>query len=266
MDAPYAATPDVHVLPSHLPLPGMGVLPINAYVLHADEPVLVDTGIGLDGDAFIDALSSVIDPALIRWVWLTHDDSDHTGAIEQVFELAPNARLVCHGLSALRMSSWWGVPMDRVHAIRVGDRLAIGDRTLLAVAPPLYDNPMSTGFIDEATGVLFSVDSFGAIIPEPTTDAAEVPATALADGMAAWAALDSPWTELVDRSRFGLVLEGVRQMQPTAILSSHLPAARGSSLDSFLGVLANVPDVEHAPAPGAEEFQQMLAAMAPTPA
>lgn len=265
MDAPYAATPEVHVLPSHLALPGMGVLPINAYVLRAEEPVLVDTGIGLDGETFIEALRSVIDPATIRWVWLTHDDADHTGAIERVFELAPDARLVCHGLAALRMSSWWGVPMDRVHAIRFGDRLAVGDRTLLAIAPPLYDNPMSTGFIDEATGVLFSVDSFGAIIPEPTTDATEVPAEALAGGMAGWAALDSPWTELVDRDHFGGVLDRVRQLQPTSILSSHLPAARGTSLESFLGVLASVPDVEHAPAPSAEEFHQMLAAMAPAP-
>lgn len=265
MDVPYAATPEVHVLPSHLPLPGMGVLPVNAYVLHAEEPVLVDTGIGLDGETFIDALRSVMDPATIRWVWLTHDDADHTGAIERVFELAPHARLVCHALAALRMSSWWGVPMDRVHAIRVGDRLTVGDRTLLAVAPPLYDNPMSTGFIDEATGVLFSVDSFGAIIPEPTDDAAEVPADALAGGMAGWAALDSPWTELVDRDRFGQVLDRVRELQPTSILSSHLPAAKATSLESFLGVLASVPDVEHTPAPSAEEFQQMLAAMA-TPA
>ncbi|MGH9154486.1 MAG: helix-turn-helix transcriptional regulator [Acidimicrobiales bacterium] len=33
----HAATAEVHVLPSHLPPPGMGVLPINAYVLHAEE-------------------------------------------------------------------------------------------------------------------------------------------------------------------------------------------------------------------------------------
>jgi hypothetical protein len=89
-----------------------------------------------------------------------------------------------------------------------------------------------------------------------------VPAEALAGGMAGWAALGSPWTELVDRNRFGRVLDRVRQLQPTSILSSHLPAAKGTSLESFLGVLASVPDFEHAPAPSAEEFQQMLAAMA----
>lgn len=39
MDAPYQAAPDVHVLPTSLPLPGVGVLTVNAYVLLAEAPV-----------------------------------------------------------------------------------------------------------------------------------------------------------------------------------------------------------------------------------
>jgi len=261
MDAPYQAAPDVHVLPTNLSIPGLGVLPINAYVLHAEQPVLIDTGMRSDGEAFVDALTSVVDPKALRWVWLTHDDADHTGNIERVFELAPQARLVTHAFAALRMASWWPVPMDRVHAIRVGDRLPVGDRTLRAVPPPLFDNPLSTGLLDEATGALFSVDSFGALLPEATQDAAEVPADALTAGMVAWAASDSPWAHLLDRQRYDQVLDGVRRLQPTGIFSSHLPAAKGTSLERFLQVLASVPDAEPAIAPSHEEFAQMLAAM-----
>lgn len=261
MDAPYQAAPDIHVLPTTVPLPGIGVLPVNAFVLMAEEPVLIDTGLAHDGDQFLDALASVIDPAALRWVWLTHDDADHTGNIQRVFESAPNARLATHAFAAMRMGSWWPVPFDRVHAIRTGNRLHVGDRTLLAVPPPLYDNPMSTGLLDEATGALFSVDSFGAILPGTTEDAAEVPHDALAGGMQAWATADSPWAHLLDRERFGQVLDGVRRLQPTGIFSSHLPAAHGRSLESFLGVLASVPDAEPAVAPDNEEFGYMLAAM-----
>ena len=39
-------------------------------------------------------------------MWLTHDDADHTGSIQRVLELAPNARLLTHAFSALRMASW----------------------------------------------------------------------------------------------------------------------------------------------------------------
>jgi glyoxylase-like metal-dependent hydrolase (beta-lactamase superfamily II) len=265
METPYAPTPDVHVLPTSIPIPGAGILPINAFVVHAEQPVLVDGGLAAERDDFVDALASVVDPTTIRWVWLTHDDADHTGAIERVLEVAPNAQLVCHALAAMRMSSWWPVPMDRVHAIRFGDRLPVGDRTLRAIAPPLFDNPMSTGFLDEATGALFSVDAFGAILPESTQDADDVPADALAGGMVGWALTDSPWTHLVDPVKFADVLQGVRDLQPTAIFSAHLPAARGTSLRRFLDVVATVPDAPPVVAPSHEEFTAMLQ-MAAVPA
>lgn len=262
MDAPYQAAPDVHVLPASLPIPGVGVLTVNAYLLLAEEPVLVDTGLAVDRDQFIDALSSVLDPRSLRWVWLTHDDADHTGNIQQVLELAPNARLATQAFSALRMASWWPVPLERVHAIRAGDQLNVGDRTLTALQPPLYDYPMSTGFLDGATGALFSVDSFGAILPEATQNVAEVPEGALAEGMLGWATSDSPWSHIVERERYSGVLEGVRSLQPSHIFSSHLPAASGMSLERFLQVLEAVPDAEPFVGPDHEGFAQLVAAMA----
>ena len=265
MDEPYQGSPDVHVLPANLALPGVGVLPVNSYVLLAEEPVLVDTGLGMDRDDFLDALASIVDPAAVRWVWLTHDDADHTGNIERVLEAAPNAQLVTNAFCAMRMATWWQVPFHRVRAIRVGDTIQVGDRTLRAVAPPLFDNPLSIGALDESTGSLFSVDAFGAILPEPTEVLSVVPPEALAGGMLGWATSDSPWAHLVDRARFGDVLQRVRSLEPTNIFSSHLPAASGSSMDHFLQVLQSVPDAEPFVPPSHEEFGHLLAAMSAEP-
>jgi glyoxylase-like metal-dependent hydrolase (beta-lactamase superfamily II) len=261
MDSPYRASADVHVLPANLELPGMGVLPVNAYLITAEEPVLVDTGLGVDEDDFVDALSSLIAPERLRWIWLTHDDADHTGSLRRVMELAPQARLVTHGFSALRMSTWWPLPMDRVHAIRPGDEIHVGDRTLTAVAPPLFDNPTSTGLLDRSTGALFSVDAFGAILPEPTQSAADVPPEALAGGMLGWATSDSPWVHLTEPAEFGKVLDRVRQIRPTRIFSSHLPAADGTALEDFLAVLQQVPSAEPFVPPSSDEFAQLVAAL-----
>ncbi len=261
MDAPYQAAPDVHVFPAHLPLPGVGVLPINAYLLMAEEPVLIDTGIGVDGDDFLAAVGSVVDLQSLKWVWLTHDDADHTGSIQRIMEAAPNATLVTHAFSALRMGTWWPVPMERVHAIRFGDEIHVGDRTLTAVAPPLFDSPLSTGVLDRSTGALFSVDAFGAILPEATQDAADVPPDALAGGMLAWATADSPWAHIVDGDDFNHVLDRVRQIQPRWIYSSHLPAASGTQLEDFIKVLETVPDAEPFVPPNAEQFAQMIEAL-----
>jgi hypothetical protein len=165
-------------------------------------------------------------------------------------------------MSALRMSTWWPVPLERVHAIRFGDEIHVGDRTLTAIAPPLFDNPMSTGALDQSTGALFTVDAFGAILPEATQDAADVPPDALAGGMVGWATTDSPWAHVTDRAKFSEVLDRVRQIRPTRIFSSHLPAASGTSTEDFLRLLETVPDAEPFMPPDAEQFAQMIAAMA----
>jgi glyoxylase-like metal-dependent hydrolase (beta-lactamase superfamily II) len=262
MDSPYQGSADVHVLPTNLPLPGVGVLPINAYLIMAEEPVLIDSGVGVDSDQFMDAVSSIVDLTALKWVWLTHDDADHTGSIQRVMERAPNATLLTHGFAALRMSTWWPVPMDRVHAIRPGDDIHVGDRTLTAVAPPLFDNPMSIGVLDRSTGSLFTVDAFGAILPEATQDASDVSPEALAGGMIGWATTDSPWVHITDPAEFGQVLDRVRQIQPRRIFSSHLPAASGTALEDFLRVLHQVPTAERYVPPDAEEFAEMIKAMA----
>ncbi len=262
MDSPYQGSADVHVLPTNLTLPGVGVLPINAYLIMAEEPVLIDSGVAIDADQFMDAVSSIIDLRSLKWVWLTHDDADHTGNIQRIMEAAPNATLVTHAFSALRMSTWWPVPMERVHAIRAGDDIHVGDRTLTAVAPPLFDNPMSIGVLDRSTGSLFTVDAFGALLPEPTQDASQVSPEALAGGMIGWATSDSPWVHITDPAEFGQVLDRVRQIQPRQIFSSHLPAASGTALEEFLRVLQQVPTAERFVPPDAEQFAQMIKAMA----
>jgi flavorubredoxin len=39
-------------------------------------------------------LSGTIDPADVRWIWLTHPDRDHTGGLYDLLEAAPQARVV----------------------------------------------------------------------------------------------------------------------------------------------------------------------------
>ena len=61
MNKPYQVSPDITVLPAHFPIPGAGFLPVNAFVIKAEEPILVDTGMGIDREEFMKALGDVID-------------------------------------------------------------------------------------------------------------------------------------------------------------------------------------------------------------
>jgi flavorubredoxin len=258
MDKPHQVMPDIEVLPAHFPIPGMGFLPVNAFVIKAKEPVLVDTGMGIESEEFMKTLESIIDLHDLKWVWLTHDDADHTGNLQKVLEAAPTSRLVAYSLAVLRLSTAWAVPMQRVYWINPGESIGVGDRELTAVRPPLFDNPTTIGIYDSKSEAFFSADCCGALIPAPAQTADEVPEGDLSQGMISWASVDSPWVHMVEPGVFGRALNKIRHMAPKAILSAHLPPAQGKT-EQLLDLLARVPASPPFVAPNQTALESILA-------
>lgn len=261
MFEPYRAAPEIDVLPSYFPIPGLGILPINAFVLHAAEPVLVDTGQPLLSDEFMAQLSSIIDPDDLRWLWLTHADQDHIGSLFRILDEAPKLRVITTFLAAGKMSLFRPLPLDRVYFLNPGQNLRVGDHTLTAARPPTYDSPETTGFYDPKSGAFFSADCFGALMSEPVENAAEIEPEALRQGMITWMTVDSPWLHMVDIGRFTNMLNLARDMSPKVVLSTHLPAAHGMT-DTLLEYLAAVPAADPFIGPDQPALEAMLRQMA----
>jgi flavorubredoxin len=257
---------DITALRNQLPAPGIGFVPINAFVLHAAEPVVIDTGLSLPDRGFLDALGSVVDPTDVRWIWLTHPDRDHTGGLFDLLEAAPRARLVTTFLSAGALSMERPVPMDRLYLLNPGQTLDVGDRMLTAFRPPLFDNPGTIGLFDERSGACFSSDCFGAPLPDTqlaaSDDVREVPQDQLRYAQLLFASVDSPWVHTVDRSKYLATMEPLRAMDPAVILSTHLPPA-ASRLLEFLDMLAAAPQAEPFVGPDQQALEAMLAEFEP---
>lgn len=231
MDAPIMIDPrDVAVdtvsLSSFMPVGDLGILAVNAFVIRAAEPVLVDTGAAALREPFLAALEKTIDPADLRYIWLSHMDADHLGNLEAVLRLAPQATVLTNFLGQEKMMLQ-GRDVSQVRVMEPGEEIDLGDRRLVPLKPPYYDAPETIGFFDTKTRVLFSADAFGAIMQEPEDQAAAIAPDALRDGMLIWAAIDAPWLATVDARIFGGLLRNIERLDPTAIISGHLPAARG---------------------------------------
>jgi flavorubredoxin len=262
---PYQAGPDIHVIPTYWPVPGMGTIAMNAFLIHATEPVLVDTGVGVLSDEFLDALGSLIDPAQLRWIWLTHEDRDHTGSLSRLVDIAPRASVVGTFLTFGRSAPEAPLPMDRQRMLRPGDVLNVGDRNLRALRPPLFDSPGTLGFLDDSTGALLSSDCFGAPLAfEAATsgDGDQVSPDELMAAQVAWATADSPWVTMAAEDSLRKAVEEVRQLEPGSILSSHLPVVRQGVERSLDAVLA-ARTAELQPAPTQQELEALLAEFAP---
>lgn len=265
----YTATSEITVLHDSVEVPGLGHLPVNAFLLRAAQPVLVDTGLPTSREQFLTELWSLVDPADLRWIWLTHPDRDHTGALYDVLEQAPQARLVTPFLGMGILSIERPVPPDRVHLLNPGQSLDVGDRELVAFRPPVYDSPATTGFYDSSTGACFTSDCFGA--PMLDADAAASPDvggiadSVLVPAQRLWATVDSPWVTGVDRGRFAESLQPLRRLDPPLVLSTHLPPARNRAQE-LLDVLQGAPDTDPFVGPDQAALEQMLAGFEPVPA
>jgi flavorubredoxin len=258
----YAAAPDIDVLTSNFPIPGYGFVPINAFVIKGSEPILVETGAAFESADFMRALRSVIDPADLRWIWLSHTDFDHIGSLHLLLDENPRLRVVTTFLGVGIMGLTAPLPMDRVFLVNPGETVTLGNRTLTAFKPPVFDNPCTTGFYDSKAGVLFSSDSFGALLQAVPQNAADLSERDLRDGQVVWATIDSPWLHKVDRGAFAAELDGIRQIAPRLILSNHLPAAPGHLLERFLGSLSAAPGAHPFVGPNQAALGQMLKQMA----
>lgn len=130
MTTTYKAAPDIDVLTTTHQIPGLGYIPINAFLLHGSAPLLVETGAVVDREEFMTALRSVIDPADLRWIWLTHTDPDHTGALRQLMSENDEVKVITTFLGVGAMSLSDPLPMDRVHLVNPGQTITIGERAL----------------------------------------------------------------------------------------------------------------------------------------
>ena len=156
---------DISVLSDQLEAPGVGFIPVNAFVLHAAEPVVVDTGLSLPDRDFLASLGAVVDPADVQWVD-DHPDRDHTGGLFALLEAAPAGAGDHHLPERRLLVSRAANPADRLYLLNPGQSLDVGDRKLTAFRPPLFDNPGTIGVFDDRTQACFSSDCFGAPMPD----------------------------------------------------------------------------------------------------
>ena len=134
--APTEIAPETFLLHDHQ---GEGTAPVvvalNTLVIRAAEPVVVDTGVAENREQYLADVFSLVEPEDVRWVFLSHDDVDHTGNVNALMDACPNATLVSNWFMVERMTASLAVPLTRQRWIDDGGTLDVGDRTLHALRP-----------------------------------------------------------------------------------------------------------------------------------
>ena len=160
----------------------------SVFLIEADQPCLVETGPQLDSDRVIEGLSRHgLGADDLAWIVLTHIHLDHAGAVGEIAQRFPQAKVVCHpkGLRHLadptrliaasaqvygaRLDSLYGrmtpVDPDRLVAAEDGGVIALGrGKELTFVYSPGHAKH-HIGVLEADSGVLLVGDAVGVKLP-----------------------------------------------------------------------------------------------------
>jgi flavorubredoxin len=258
---PYQVASDTFVVPWFLEAPPIGYFCMNSLVIRGAEPIIVDTGSPANRNAWLEAVWSLVEPTDVRWIFLSHDDRDHSGNLLPVLQACPNATLLTTWFSVGRMAEEWMTPLDRCRFVNEGDRIDTGDRTLTAIRPPVFDNPTTRGLFDDRTGVFWGVDTFALPVPGPIEDVNDLDQATFEDGELVGARLVAPWHEWLDQDKYCRHVDAVASMPIEVLASCHAPAIRGNRVGRAFDLLRSLPAAEPWAAYTQEDLEAWMAAM-----
>jgi flavorubredoxin len=251
-------------------LAGEGMGPVaamlNSLVIRGTEPVIVDTGASVTSGQWLEEAFSLVDPADVRWVFLSHDDTDHTGSLFEVLDRCPRATLVTNWFTVERMAADRLLPLERLRLVNPGESFPAGDRTLTAVVPPVYDSPTTRGLHDSATGVYWAADAFATYVPGQVDDVADLPPGFFREGFLQAQRMVSPWHNLVDPAKYEAHLDTVRSLDASVAVGAHGVPLTGGDIGSAFNLLSELP---HLPGPqllGQGDLDALLGVISAPPA
>jgi ODP family beta lactamase len=263
--SPIEIAPDTFLVQQIQPACGQPLFVyLNSLVIRGEEPVIVDTGTVANRRQWLEDAFALVEPQDVRWIYLSHDDVDHSGNLAEVLHACPNAALVCSWPIVERHTNCFDFPLDRCRWINDGDSFDVGDRVLTALRPPLFDSPTTRGLWDPSTGVYWAVDAFATpltVVPAVELDGIDRDFWQFGLTLFAFGGV-SAWLTLVDEAKFAKHVDRIQSLGATTIACCHSPVLRGQRIDDAFRIVRGFPTAAVPDLPDQSVLDQIVAATA----
>jgi flavorubredoxin len=139
----------------------------NSYVVRGtDKVALIDASKGKFAETFIGTLRPATDPAEIDYLVCNHLEPDHSGALDDVLAVAPNAQVVVSKPGRMLVQAILNRDI-KPRIVSEGDRIDLGGKTLRFISAPFVHWPDTMFTYLEEDQILFSGDFLGAHYCDP---------------------------------------------------------------------------------------------------
>ncbi len=133
----------------------------NAYLIIDEKIVLVDTVKSSHTHEMMDRIKSIIDPSKIDIVISNHVEMDHSGSLQDIFNLAPQATLVTSPKGEKGLSEHYDTSSWKTQTVKSGESVNIGKRTISFLHTPMLHWPDSMISYIPEDKLLLPNDAFG---------------------------------------------------------------------------------------------------------
>lgn len=133
----------------------------NSFLIRGEKTALVDTSHEKFRQLYLDTLKSLINPAEIDYLIISHTEPDHSGLVKDILQLAPQITVVGSKVAIQFIEDFVHQPFKR-QIVKNGDKVDLGNGHELefVIAPNLHWPDTSFSY-DRKTQILFTCDAFG---------------------------------------------------------------------------------------------------------
>jgi flavorubredoxin len=150
----YNIYEDLHQFSSYVPPID---LTFHQYLLLAEEPVLVHTGSVQQAETLVPQLKKVLDGKSLKYIFISHFESDECGGLSLILKHFPDAKPVCSQITARQLSGF-GITNDTIIK-KPGEKLVSNDYELEFISYPsemhLWEGLL---VVENKRGIFFSSD------------------------------------------------------------------------------------------------------------
>jgi flavorubredoxin len=196
----------------------------NQFLVKDEEPFLMHTGMKKMFPTTLEAVSTVIDPAKMRWIGFSHFESDECGALNEWLKIATQAQPVCSFVGAVVMVNDFA---DRpARPLADGEVLQTGRHRLQFLSTPHVPHCWDAGlFFEETDRTLLCSDLFfhpGEAEPVTESDIVGRARESIIQNLSGPMAKDMPFTPYTDAT-----LRRLADLKPRTLALMHGSTYKG---------------------------------------
>jgi anaerobic nitric oxide reductase flavorubredoxin len=132
----------------------------NSYLIDDEKKALIDLSTEKLSGALISQIQSFFDLSRLDFIIINHIEPDHTGALQNLLRIAPQATILGTQKARDMLKNFYGITAN-VRIVGDGETLSLGKHQLRFVAAPFVHWPETMMTLETTENILFSCDGFG---------------------------------------------------------------------------------------------------------